>query len=177
MSETLTITGEDESVLWKKVTEHYSTVSNPREYHIALDQQGRRILLDIIEEPEGTIFSAYLYGRSDFRFAIYPQGFIDEIGKFFGMEDVVLGFKDFDDKYVVKTNQEGLTESLFADANIRKVFESIPGLSMGIVHYTLDDSDGKVPFLELKVDGCITEPILLRKIYNAFCSVLLLIEQ
>lgn len=177
MLDTRTIVGSDETELWSKVNEHYQRASNPREYHIELEQNDRRILLDITEDPEATIFSSYLYNRNDFRFAIHPQGFIDELGKFFGMEDAVLGHKEFDDKYIVKTNYEGRTEALFADANIRKIFESIPGLSMGIVQYLLEDGEGKVPFLELKISGCITDLVLLKKIYNAFYSILILVDR
>jgi hypothetical protein len=60
--------------------------------------------------------------------------------------------------------------------NVRNTLISLPALSLGIVEYTMDDADGKVPFLELKIEKSITDPSELRRIYNAFFEILLLVE-
>lgn len=174
------ISGENEEIVWQQVNADFQREPDPFQYHITLQQGERRILLDIDIDPGGgieagfafTTFGAYLYNRNDFRFAIHTKGFIDEIGKFFGMQDIVLGYSEFDEKFIVKTNEEGKTATLFADASIRETLESLPALTFGIVHYVMKDSGDKVPFLELKMDTGITDPLKLRQIYHAFYSVL-----
>jgi hypothetical protein len=153
---------------------------NPLQYHAVLQQHERRVLLSIATDPEEpfalTTFNAYLFARNEFRFVIYRETVIDEIGKFFGMEDAVLGYKEFDDHFVVKTTMEEKAAMLFADPGVRNTLQSLPALTFGIVQYTLDNADGKVPFLELKIREAITDPLRLAQIYDAFFKVLLVVE-
>ena len=170
--------------LWQEVISDFEADPDPLDYHVVLEQQERRTILDIynnhavgFEALAFTTFSAYLFGRNNFRFAIYNQGFKDELSKFFGMQDVILGFKDFDEKFIIKTNDETKAALIFANTQIRDTFLKTPELSFGIVEYTLEEGDGKAPFLELKIEKAITDPIQLREIYNAFFNVLLSIEK
>jgi hypothetical protein len=45
-----------------------------------------------------------LYHSPTFRCEIYPEGFFQEIGKFFGMQDIEVGYRMFDDHFVVKSD-------------------------------------------------------------------------
>ena len=110
MQEEKKISGATEEQIWEQINTNFKQNLQSSEYHVVLDQNGRRVLLDIINNPDGTssstTFSAYLYNRNEFRFAIHNQSFIDEIGKFFGMQDFVTGYKEFDEHFIVKTNDE-----------------------------------------------------------------------
>lgn len=177
------ISAANEEQLWQEVAADFKINPDPLEYHAVLEQRERRVILDIFnnhavgfEAIAYTTFSAYLYGRDNFRFSIYNEGFTEEIGKFFGMQDFILGYREFDERFIIKTNNEQKLSNLFADTNVRSVLISLPDLSFGIVEYTLEDADGKVPFLELKIEKAITDPRELRRIYEAFFSVLLLVE-
>ncbi|MBC8054628.1 MAG: hypothetical protein H7Y13_16335 [Sphingobacteriaceae bacterium] len=177
------ISATDEDQLWEKVIADFKADPDPLEYHAVLEQNDRRIILDIFnnhavgfEAVAYVTFSAYLYGRDNFRFSIYNEGFTEEIGKFFGMQDFLLGYRNFDQRFIIKTNNEQKLSSLFADMNVRDTLISLPNLSLGIVEYTLEEADGKVPFLELKIEKAINDPAMLRKIYHTFFSVLLLVE-
>lgn len=178
------IIAPNEEQLWQKLISDFETDPDPLEYHVILEQQERRVILDIynnhavgFEAVEYTSFSAYLYSRNNFRFAIHSQSFKDELGKFFGMQDLILGFKDFDEKFIVKSNDENKTSLIFADRKVRNTLQKIPDSTFGIVEYTLEDGDGKAPFLELRIEKAITDLVLLKEIYKAFFTVLLLVEQ
>lgn len=180
LSEEKIFSAVDEDVLWKQVTEDLAGVQDLLEYHVVLQQEGRRVLLDIDVDLGGgfdsgtasTTFSSYLYSRDNFRFAIHKQNFLDEIGKFFGMQDIVLGYPEFDKRFVVKTNDESRCALLFADPGLRATLVSLPELSFGVVQYLLQPDDGKAPFLELRIEDGIPDPALLRKIYHAFYKIL-----
>lgn len=162
--------------IWQQLAEQHATGLLPANFHITIEQNDRHILLDIQEHPPRTAFSSYVYSRNNYRFAICPQGFIDEIGKFFGMQDVVLGYTEFDEKYIIKTNDEARTAVIFADPAIRETLVAIPDLELGLVEYALENAEGKAPFLELNVKGPVTELAVLELLYNAFVKILLQLE-
>ena len=47
-----------------------------------------------------------------YRLNVYEQGPISTIGKYFGMQDVVIGHPEFDKEYIVKTNDEYITSQI-----------------------------------------------------------------
>ncbi len=180
MPEERIISGLNEDAIWHQVNADFLINPDPLGYHVVLQQESRRVLLDMDIDLGGgfesgsafTTFSSYLFGRDAFRFAIHREGFLDEIGKFFGMQDVALGFGDFDKRFVVKTNDEAKTIELFSDAELRYTLTSLPDLSFGIVQYLLESTDDKAPFLELRIEDGITDPDILRKAYHSFFSIL-----
>lgn len=178
------ISGGTEDQVWAQVNADYITNKDLLDYHVVLDQEGRRVVLDIGIDLGGgfesgsayTTFSSYLYSRDAFRFSIHKQGFIDEIGKFFGMQDAVLGYMEFDEKFVVKTNSELKTATLFADDQLRRILLAYEDLSFGIVDYALEENEEKAPFLELKIQAGITDPALLREIYTVFIRAVQILD-
>ncbi len=173
-----------EELLWDQLMVDFSNDPDPLEYHTILEQKDRRIILDIFnnhavgfEAMAFTSLNAFIYDRSNFRFTIHNEGVKDEIAKIFGMQDIVLGFKEFDEKFIIKSNDESKTAMLFGNPEIRDTLLSLPHLSFSIVEYTLEDADGKALILELKIKKSITNVNLLRKVYNAFFSVLQGVEQ
>lgn len=179
MSEEKLFSGADEEALWLDVSRDLASAPALLEYHAILQQAHRRVLLDIENDPGGgfesgyayTSFTSYLFSRDAFRFAIHQQSFVDEVGKFFGMEDASLGYADFDRVFIVKTNDPEKCTLLFQDEQTRAVLQELPSCSFGIVHYALEQGD-EAPFLELRIAESITDPQNLRYIYHAFCLVL-----
>lgn len=178
------IIAPNEDKLWQELISDFNANPDPLDYHVVLEQKERRVILDIcnnhavgFEAVEYTTLSAYLYSRNNFRFAIHNQNFKDELGKFFGMQDVILGFSEFDGEFIIKTNDENKTALIFADSKVRNILQSIPDSTFGIVEYTLEDGNGKAPFLELRIEKAITDLTQLKAIYNAFFKVLVMIEQ
>ncbi|WP_207420560.1 hypothetical protein [Desertivirga brevis] len=172
MEEPIIITAENQNNVWLEIEKEFKNQGPIAVFHFEFEKNDRRILLDIDGNKQSTTFSSIIYNRSDFRFAIHPQGVIGELGKFFGMQDVVLGYKEFDDRFIIKTNQESRVESLFADEKVRNLLISVPELCLGIVEYLTENEEGKVPFLELKVDGYINETQILKELLQVFYNLL-----
>lgn len=174
------IKGNSEDEIWQQITEEFNQNPDPLEFTAVIQHQGHRIILDIDIDLGGGFESGYetttltapLATLTDFRFAIHEEHFTDEIGKFFGMQDVVLGYKEFDEKLVVRTNDETKVKEIFADESVRAVFQSLENFSFGIHTHHPAHSTQKEPFLELIIETGITDINKLQTIYRAFFSVL-----
>lgn len=178
------ITANTVDELWAELSADFKADPDPIEYHTVLELNGRRIILDLLnnhgigfEALQITSLNAYIFSRSNFNFSLYNQGFADGISKLFGMQDVSFNDKDFDERFVIKTNDEDKVLRIFQDTVTRKLLLSLPELSFGIVEYELEEGDGEAPFLELKIERAISDPLLLKDIFKVFYCVLEQIEK
>ena len=62
--------------------------------------------------------------KDSFKFAIYRKGIFSTISKFFGAQDVVVGYPEFDEAFIIKGNDEGKLGLLFDNAKIRSLIGS-----------------------------------------------------
>jgi hypothetical protein len=183
MQEERHISGHNEDQVWAQV--HSDLSQNPEllQYRALLEQQSKTVLLDIDIDLGGgfeggfatTIFSASFPNRQGFRFALHKEGFLDEVGKFFGMQDVAIGYPDFDDRILVKTNDEARIRTMLTDATTRQVLLSLEDFTFEIV-LPDEDPDEQDSTLELIIEEGITDPDRLRQIYRVFFGVLALIS-
>jgi hypothetical protein len=67
-----------------------------------------------------------------FRFTIYRKGIFTEIGKWFGMQDVTVGYEDFDRNFVIKGNDEQKLRKLFSSQKIRDLIAVQPDISFSV---------------------------------------------
>ena len=168
------ITGQTTEEIWEQINSDFATIEDLNDYHIVIEQAGRHITLDIDIDFGGgfeggyeiTALTAPLSATS-FRFAIHPQDFLYEIGKLFGVQDVAIGYPEFDKNVIVKTNDEFKVKQLFADNKIREIFQSLSGYSLSIT----EDEDDRV-ILELNIQRGITDAAELLPIYSAFYQIL-----
>jgi hypothetical protein len=173
------IKGQTEDEIWQQITADLTKQDDILEYDAMIEQDGNQILLDIDIDLgggfeggyESTMLRAPLHIAQDFRFAVHHQGFIDEIGKFFGMQDVETGYEEFDKEAIIKTNNAEKVKALFTDATVRKVIQSLEDYTFGIIMHHANHGD-KAPFLELYINNAITDATELRKIYHSFYTVL-----
>jgi hypothetical protein len=180
MLEQKVITGSNEQEVWAQITHDLTTDNDMLTYDVLINQAGRQIALNIDIDlgggfeggSETTMISAPLAVNRNFRFALHDEDFLDSIGKFFGLEDVVLGYPELDEHVVVKTNARQKVSELFADPALRSVFTHLTDFNFGIHMRTVDGMDAEQPFLEFNSNLAITEPDALQQIYHAFCSVL-----
>ncbi len=171
------IKGENEQQIWEQISADFDKGNQLQSYNAVITQGNARIILDIDVDLGGgfesgfstTIFNALLPDYPAFRFAIHKEHFIDELGKFFGMQDVVLGYKEFDEKLIIKTTDKAAVRKLFASPELRETIESIDDFTFGIHHHNKDGIDKA--YLELYIETGITDTFLLRKLYNAFYTV------
>lgn len=149
------------------------------EYSSFIEQDGRRILLLVDIDPGGgfesgfetTMLRVALERPLPFNFAIHHQGFFDELGKLFGMQDIETGYPEFDQKIMVKSDDEIQVKALFNDADVRATFSNLDNFKLQ-THTEAADT----PFLELTIDRGILNPGELKLIYKAFIKVLNALE-
>lgn len=178
------ISGINEDEVWQQIEKDLTRNPDLLDYRAIIEQQKRKIFLEIDIDLGGGFESGYstttlhapLQTEQDFRFAIHKEDFLDDIGKFFGMQDVEIGYPEFDKKLVIKTNDESRVKQVFSDRSVRELFKSLNDFTFGITKHTIPDSNYKGAFLELIIEDGITDPDHLRKIYHAFFNTLILID-
>lgn len=176
------ISGNTEQELWPEVEADLADGA-VYEYNVLIKQGNKETDLLIDIDPgggfesgwENTVLKAPINVNDDLRFAIHDQTFIDKAGKFFGMDDVEIGYGELDKHLVVKTNDVNRLHNIFSDATVRSVLVSLNSFHCGI-HTYHDDHTGEQAYLELNVDEGINEAAPLRNLYHAFYSMLVAIE-
>lgn len=71
------------------------------------------------------------------KFLITQQGFIENISKIFGAQDIQLGDKSFDKKFMVKGNDEAKVKTLLSDSSILKLI-----IQNKTLRLTITDEEG-----------------------------------
>lgn len=59
--------------------------------------------------------------KDELKFKIYRKGLFSSIGKALGMQDIEIGYGDFDHKFIIKGNHEGKIIELFSNDRIREL--------------------------------------------------------
>jgi hypothetical protein len=110
-----------------------------------------------------------------FRFLVYRAGFFSELGKRLGMQDLELGFPEFDRDFVVKGNDEMRLRMLFSDRTVRELLQAQPDVRLEVVDdegwFGADFPKG-VDELRFQVRGVIKDPALLRQLFELFAVTL-----
>ena len=174
------IKGQTEDDVWQQISQQFLGEPEPLAYAVVIEQGDERINIDIDIDLGGgfesgyetTSFTAEITEVIDFEFAIHEESFIDEIGKFFGMQDVVVGYKEFDKQLIIKTNDAVRLKEIFAEEVVRSVIQQLKNFTFGTVSHHSPESGLKQPFLELLIETGITDVNTLREIYHAYHSVL-----
>lgn len=141
------------------------------------------IVFDTYTQSNGKTSTVYTRIRipykiqEDFQFQIYSKSFFSDIGKALGMQDIEIGYKQFDNQYIIKGNDEEKLRQIFKNQRIRELMESQKRIN-------LDIKSGKRLF-EQKIPedirvlyfydmGVIKDPERLKNLY--FLMVLLINE-
>lgn len=177
MAATKQFSGNTTDDIWQQVSADLAG-QEIFEYNVFLVQDGRKVELLIDIDLGGgfeggyefTSFKAPVALEHDFRFALHHQGLIDTAGKFFGMEDVVIGYPEFDETLIIKTSDRERTRRIFSDVNVREIFQSLRSFTLHLMHHH------KEPYLELTIEEGVTDAEVLRNLYDAFYKVLRGIE-
>lgn len=166
----------DTQEIWHAINTDFVSGNDLHNYHVTIQHENRNIDLDIVSSPGGseeggyavTTFSSALPAHTNFSFAIFPEDFLKKIGKLFGQQDVMLGYPEFDHDVIVKTNNAHRLKRIFADPEVRKVFQSLSGYSLRIHKH--DDKEGD--HLELLIQRSLLNSGDLKRVFDAFCHVL-----
>lgn len=113
--------------------------------------------------------------KDGFKFKIYREGIFSELGKFLGMEDIEIGYPEFDANFIIKGNNKDKVKALFSDAQLQELIEFQPRL-----HLEVKDDEGwfgtefpeGVDELYFQVVGVIKDMELLESLFELFSKVL-----
>jgi hypothetical protein len=118
--------------VWKEFAEEFQgSIDDPNEDS---SQTGMSIMVPVSGTPwflvytmdpgakgghSHTTIDANYAPRGDFKFAIHPQKKIDDLSKLLGMQDIIIGDKEFDPHFVVKGSDVSLVRDLFSSEQLR----------------------------------------------------------
>jgi hypothetical protein len=111
----------------------------------------------------------------NFYFKIYRTGIFSGLGKALGMEDINIGYEEFDEDFIIKSNSEEKVKQLFSNATIRSLIQAQPHISLEIKD---DEGFFKAHFPEgvdelyFQVTGVIKDIDRLKELYELFAEVL-----
>ena len=144
-----------------------------------------RIILDTRTETtySGTMMMTVQYTRmrapfvnkDGFYFDVSLEGFLSSIGRLFGMRDIVIGDRFFDDRFLIKGNSPEKIKLLLADERIRELIRKQPKVHLRIKDdegiFGADFPDG-VDELYFECAGVIKEAEALKDLFELFCRIL-----
>lgn len=109
----------------------------------------------------------------NFRFEVYNNGAIRSIEKIFGAQDIEIGIKEFDNKYILKSNDGFKLKKLLQNQEIRKLIQSQKEVNIEISNYR-GIWEKEVDELELSffVQGEIKSIEILISLLNLFKLIL-----
>ncbi len=87
------------------------------------------LTLETYSVPSGDSSTTYtrlrapLQNPAGFQFTVFREGLIGKIDKALGMQDVEIGIAEFDDAFVVQSNDEGKVRALLSNARIRELVQ------------------------------------------------------
>lgn len=113
--------------------------------------------------------------KGDFRFKINRSSVFSNIGKTFGMQDVVIGDPDFDENFIIKGNDEEKIREIFLSDKIRELISSQKRIDLEI-----KDDEGRfgtkfpdnVDELYYQTGGIIKDIEKLKELYLLFALIL-----
>lgn len=177
-----TFTGSTEDEVWQKIAFDMASQKDLLSYSAVIKLPDAQIYFDTDLDLGGgfeggistTTFMAPVPENVTLRFALHEQGFIDELGKFFGMEDVELGVKDIDDAFIIKTNQPEEMKRLLSAPSIHPTLLKHKNC---VLKLDVDaDEEGPETVLTFSKDEAILDIAELREIFSMLHSLLLKLQ-
>ena len=112
---------------------------------------------------------------SSFYFKIYRSGFFSGLGKMLGMEDIEIGYEEFDNDFIIKGNNKEKLKQIFSNSSIRALIQAQPQISLEIKddegYFSKHFPEG-VDELYFQVTGVIRDVDRLKELYELFEEVL-----
>jgi len=110
-----------------------------------------------------------------FRFSIHRRNLFSDIGEWLGMQDLKVGYADFDKDFVIKGNDERKLRELFANARLRGLISSQKDIK-----FSVKDDEGwfgpkfpeGVDELAFVVAGVIKDIERLKQLFELFSETL-----
>lgn len=142
---------------------------------------GWTVHLDIRIVPIGKVMIPFTRARTRFltrdglRFRIYRETFISELGKLLGMQDITIGDPEFDDRFIIKSNNEERVKQVLANGTLRKLLlaqTANPDLQVNDrTNFGISLPEGTFE-LHFQVPGTVKDLGQLKGIYEVFGETL-----
>lgn len=124
--------GKSYEVVWKAFAKENKGIYSLENRSVEITYKAHKISFDLhtnitVTGKTSTHAQDYTRVRLEFlspdnlKLRLIPQGFIDTIGKLFGAQDILIGDKEFDKRFVVKGNEEFKIQMLFSNKIIRDI--------------------------------------------------------
>jgi hypothetical protein len=128
--------------------------------------RGAHGLLDVERRKKGKTRSSYTQVRIRWpnpqtRCEVYPQTFARTLGKFFGMEDIEIGSKKFDDRYMITGANLEMVRALLTPAVQGHIDRLYFLMSVNDIYVRFSGSE-----MLVKKRGLLTDPQLLAEFVN-----------
>jgi len=111
-----------------------------------------------------------------FRFKIYRKGLFSNLGKWLGMQDVPVGYPEFDEQFIIQGNDETKLRMLFDNETIRQLIEYQPSISLEVKDdagwLASNQFPENVDQLTFVVVGVIKDLERLKRLYELFAEIL-----
>jgi hypothetical protein len=112
-----------------------------------------------------------------FQFTVYRRGLFSNIGKWLGLQDVTVGYPQFDDDFIIKGNDETKLRQFFADERLRDLISAQPQIYFGVKDDENTFWGGRnfppdVDELYFEVTGVIKDMDRLKLLFDLFAETL-----
>ena len=175
--------GPSTKTIWRQLSEEIDAkfVGGWRGTKVQAKHGEWTVTLDSYVVPVGKTFMHFTRMRAPYvnpegvRFTIYRRSVFSSMATWFGMEDIEVGDRAFDEEFVVKGTHPDRVRTLFADPRIRELIAAQPRL-----HLTVKDDEGwfgaqfpdGADELLFAVPGVIRDIERLKQLYELFAAVL-----
>jgi hypothetical protein len=95
-------------------------------------------------KPHSRILLPY-DSKADFAFEIYNRNWIADAQKKFGLQDIIVGYEDFDRDFIIKGNEENKVKKLFSSEPLREMIQLQKAVRLSIHKNGALKAFGKVP--------------------------------
>lgn len=113
--------------------------------------------------------------KDGFRFKIYRKGLFSNLGILFGLQDIEIGFREFDEEFIIKGNDPEKLVELFSSSKIRELIQLQPDISLEVKDdegwFGTEFPEG-VDELYFQVQGIIKDIDRLKNLYYLFAEIL-----
>ncbi len=177
--------GPSRKEIWRQLSAEvggrYTDGTFTKSEKVQVDHGEWTITLDTYAVHTGKVTIVYTRMRAPFvnpggfRFTIYRRGLFSDVAKWFGMQDVQVGFEPFDTDFIVKGTDVGMLRALFSSEKIRTLISAHKD-----IHLTVKDDEGwfsakfpeGVDELLFNVTGVIKDLDRLKRLYELFSETL-----
>ncbi len=136
-----------------------------------------QVVLDVqqLGKQQYTRMRAPYVNADGFRFEVFRRHLFSPISKWIGLQDVEVGFKDFDDAFIIRGNNESQLKRLFASSTMRKLLTAQPRVRFQVTgegrlfRKQFPEGVDQIQFLQL---GVVKDLDQLKSMYQLFAKTL-----